>query len=131
MKVSIIGGTGKLGSGLAYRFHSAGHEVVLGSRDEVKAQQVASTIDEAVSGMTNADAAMWCDAAVIAVPYATHRTLLEPLRQQLDGKIVVDATVPIDSSNLLQIKTESGKSAAEETIAIVVNPVDAGPIEVA
>ena len=122
MKISILGGTGKLGSGLAHRFQRAGHQVAIGSRDAVKAQQAASAIHETVRGMTNGDAAGWCEIAVISVPYATHRLLLEPLRQQLDGKIVVDATVPIDPSNLLQIKTDSGKSAAEETIEILGNP---------
>ena len=45
----------------------------------------------------------------LSVPYASHRSLLEPLRGQLRGKIIIDATVPIDPANLLQIKTESGR----------------------
>ena len=53
------------------------------------------------------------------MPYAAHRTLLEPLKEPLDHKLIIDATVPIDPANILQIKTESGKSAAEEAAAIV------------
>jgi predicted dinucleotide-binding enzyme len=33
--------------------------------------------------------------------------------------MIIDATVPIDPTKLLQIRTESGKSAAEETASLV------------
>ncbi len=38
MKLSIIGGTGPQGKGLALRFAQAGFEVALGSRDESRAR---------------------------------------------------------------------------------------------
>src|SRR5262245_14992820 len=113
MKVAIVGGTGKLGSGLALRLNNAGHEVVIGSRDASKAEAAAKSIHENLRGMANSDAARWCEAAFISVPYSSHSMVLEPLREPLRGKIVIDATVPIDPANMLQIKTESGKSAAE------------------
>jgi 8-hydroxy-5-deazaflavin:NADPH oxidoreductase len=119
MKIGILGGTGKLGLAFAARTITAGHEAVIGSRDAVRAEGAAKTLGSAVRGMTNMDAAGWCEAAFISVPYAGHRDLLEPLRDQLLGKVVIDATVPIDPANFLQIKTASGKSAAEESAAIV------------
>src|SRR5437870_5241080 len=118
MKVAVLGGTGKLGLGFAVRLSKTGHEVVIGSRAAAKAQEAARTIEAAVGAMTNIDAAGWCDAALISVPYAGHHALLDQLRDRLRGKIVIDATVPIDPANLLRIKTESGQSAAEETAAI-------------
>jgi NADPH-dependent F420 reductase len=118
MRVALLGGTGKLGLAFAVRLNTTGHEAVIGSRDAAKAAAAAQSVSAAIRGAANADAAEWCDLAVIAVPYAGHRILLESVRESLRGKIVVDATVPIDPSNLLQIRTETGKSAAEETAAI-------------
>ena len=44
MKLSIIGGTGPQGKGLAVRFAKAGFEVALGSRDESRAIEVADSL---------------------------------------------------------------------------------------
>ncbi len=119
MKIAILGGTGKLGLGFAQRLSKTGHEVTIGSRDAAKAREAAGTVGGPVNGMTNSDAAAWCDAALVSVPYAGHGALLEPLKSPLGGKIVIDATVPIDPANLLRTKTASGKSAAEETAALI------------
>jgi NADPH-dependent F420 reductase len=119
MKIAILGGTGKLGLAMAIRISKTNHETAIGSRDAGKAEEACKTTGAAVRGMTNAEAAKWCDTALLSVPYSSHRSLLEPLKDDLRGKIVIDATVPIDPANLLQIKTESGKSAAEETAAIL------------
>ena len=119
MKIALLGGTGKLGLSFALRLGETGHEAAIGSRDAAKAAEAAKTAGKTARGMTNIDAAVWCEAALISIPYAGHRALLDSVREQLHGKIVIDATVPIDPANLLQIKTESGKSAAEETAAIV------------
>src|SRR5688572_14774673 len=119
MKVSIIGGTGKLGLAFAVRLLSTGHEVMIGSRDAAKAIEAAKIAGDQVKAGTNAEAARWCELAVISVPYASHRTILEPLKEDLRNKLIIDATVPVDPSNMLQIKTETGKSAAEEAAAIM------------
>jgi len=119
MKVAILGGTGKLGLALATRLHHYQHEVRIGSRDAEKAREAARSTGQGIAGTSNADAAAWCEVAAISIPYSAHHALLQSLTHQLGGKIIIDATVPIDPSNLLQIKTESGKSAAEETVAAV------------
>src|SRR4051812_19489830 len=119
MKIAILGGSGKLGSGLAFRLVETGHEVTIGSRDRAKAQKAAAEAGERGMGGTNDEAASWCDLAFVSVPYSSHSALMETLREGLRGKIIIDATVPIDPSDILQVKTESGKSAAEETMSIV------------
>lgn len=119
MKIAILGGTGKLGLAFAVRASNAGHEAAIGSRDRVKAEEAARTVNGSVRGMTNIEAAAWCEIAFVSVPYAAHPAVLEPLRQPLRGKILIDATVPIDPTNPLQIRTGSGTSAAEETAAII------------
>jgi NADPH-dependent F420 reductase len=119
MKVAILGGTGKLGLAFAIRLSKSEHEVVIGSRDAAKAVEAAMTVGTHVRALTNVEAANWGDAAFVSVPHASHRSLLESVRPQLQGKIIVDATVPIDPANILQIRSNSGKSAAEETAAII------------
>jgi NADPH-dependent F420 reductase len=119
MKIAILGGSGKLGLAFAVRLSQTEHDVAIGSRDAAKGLEAARTIGDEVLGMTNTDAAQWCDLAIISIPYSGHRALLEPLSSHLGQKIIVDATVPIDPADFLQIKTESGKSAAEETAGLV------------
>ncbi len=43
-KIAILGGTGKEGKGLAYRWALAGHDVVIGSRQLEKAQAAVEEI---------------------------------------------------------------------------------------
>ena len=38
MKIAILGGTGKEGSGLGYRWAAAGHEIIIGSRTAEKGE---------------------------------------------------------------------------------------------
>ena len=102
MKVAIIGGSGKLGMGFVARLGSTNHEVAVGSRNPEK-------------GVANAEAAAWCDLAIVTVPYSAHQETLAPLSQQLNGKIVIDATVPLNPKDIFQVVTLSGRSAAEET----------------
>jgi NADPH-dependent F420 reductase len=119
MKLAILGGTGKLGLGLAFRLVRTGNEVLIGSRDAAKAVEAARSIDDRIVGTSNLDAAARCELAFISIPYAGHALLLQPLAEQLNNKMVIDTTVPIDPSNMLQIRTESGKSAAEETSSLI------------
>src|SRR5262249_58125296 len=87
-----------------------------------KAEAAAKATGVGVRGVTSDEAAAWCDIALLSVPYASHRSVLEPLKGQLRGKLIIDATVPIDPANLLQIKTESGTTAAEEAAKIIGTP---------
>lgn len=48
MKIAVLGGTGKEGSGLALRWANAGHEVIIGSRDPEKARRVAEELNLAL-----------------------------------------------------------------------------------
>jgi NADPH-dependent F420 reductase len=58
--------------------------------------------------------------AVVAVPYEGHRALLESLRGQLDGKIVVDCVNPLgfDQRGAFALEVDEG-SAAEQAAAIL------------
>jgi 8-hydroxy-5-deazaflavin:NADPH oxidoreductase len=64
VRVAVVGGTGGFGKALALRLREAGYEVVVGSRDEERAQAVAGELG--VQGATNADAAGAADLVVLA-----------------------------------------------------------------
>src|SRR5580693_8223387 len=102
MKVAILGGAGKLGLGFVSRLSGTAHEIAIGSRDPSKARQVVSATVQALS---NEDAAIWADICILTIPYSAHRATIEPLKTRFSGKIVIDATVPLDPNDLLRIKT--------------------------
>ncbi|MGZ6826410.1 MAG: NAD(P)-binding domain-containing protein, partial [Mycobacteriales bacterium] len=67
--VSVLGGTGEQGRGLARRFALAGHRVVLGSRSAERATEAAQGLPGTVTGAANADAAAQGDVVIVAVPW--------------------------------------------------------------
>lgn len=100
IKIAILGGTGALGSGLAKRWAKAGHEVIVGSRTADKAQEAANALATPAGGpkargATNLDAAKQGDIVVLTVPFSNHNALLEEIKDVVDGKIVIDAAVPL------------------------------------
>lgn len=117
MVVAILGGTGDLGRGLAVRLGSAGVGVVIGSRDANRARDVAEGLGiPGIRGAGNALAARSADIVVLAVPYEEHAAFVEGLSRELDGKMVVDATVPMAAG--LRFGPPPEGSAAAQTQAI-------------
>jgi NADPH-dependent F420 reductase len=120
--VAVIGGTGKEGKGLAYRWLRAGYRVILGSRSSEKAAAAASELSKllgkapgVVAGASNLDAAKQAGIVVITVPYAAHTDILASIKPTLDGKLLIDATVPLVPGQLTRTKMPSAGSAAQET----------------
>jgi len=93
MTIGVVGGTGEQGRGLARRWHAAGLTVVIGSRDEQRAREVAAQIG--VRGATNRACAAESDVVVIAVPWDSHQVVLTELADALAGKVVVDCVNPL------------------------------------
>lgn len=98
--IAILGGTGDLGTGLAIRWARAGHRIVIGSRTLEKAAAAVAALKEispetAADAMTNADASAAGEIVVLTVPAAHQLSTLEPLRDALAGKILIDVTVPL------------------------------------
>jgi hypothetical protein len=118
--VAVLGGTGEQGRGLARRLALAGHQVVLGSRDQARAEAAAQGLPDTVSGADNATAAARGDVVIVAVPWEGHRELLTSLAEPLAGKIVVDCVNPLgfDKSGAFALLVEEG-SAAEQAAAVL------------
>jgi NADPH-dependent F420 reductase len=101
-KITILGGTGPEGLGLANRFARAGEHIVIGSRDAGRATeaalQVRGRIGAAanVEGTDNATAAAQSEIAVLTVPFSGQAALLKSLKNVWKaGTIVIDTTVPL------------------------------------
>ncbi|MEU8268397.1 NADPH-dependent F420 reductase [Sphaerisporangium sp. NPDC049002] len=122
LSIGILGGTGDQGKGLARRFALAGHPVVIGSRSASRAQEAADSLGPGlpVRGADNAAAASEADLVIVAVPYDGHKPLLESLRSELTGKIVVDCVNPLgfDKQGAFALKVEEG-SAAQQAAAVL------------
>jgi NADPH-dependent F420 reductase len=99
--VAVIGGSGALGFGLALRLGLAGVPIVIGSRDEARAQETAARLRERAAGgdfdgAANGPAAVGAEFVVLSVPFRNQVETLMALKDHLsDGQIVVDATVPL------------------------------------
>lgn len=118
--IAIIGGTGKEGKGLAYRWAKAGYTVLIGSRVREKAlatvAELRERLGEAVrmEGMTNQEAAEKADIVVLTVPYAAHQETLLIIKDQVQGKILIDVTVPLMPPKVTRVHIPPAGSAAQE-----------------
>ena len=114
--LSIVGGTGDLGSGLARSWSRAGYPVVLGSRSAERAQEAVSQLTvegfSNVSGDTNAGAAAKSDIIVVAVPFSNYEASLAEIKDAAKGKIVVTAVVPLVPPKVSVVQRPSAGSAA-------------------
>ncbi len=98
--IAVIGGTGDLGTGLARRWVKAGYEVVVGSRTADKAEAAAKALEAYASGakprgLANTAAAVAGEVVVLTVPFATAPAILDEIKDIVQGKLVVDTTVPL------------------------------------
>lgn len=112
--LAVLGGTGAEGSGLAFRWAHAGYPVIIGSRTSDKAEAaVADLAAPNLQAMANDDAAAACDIAVLTVPFSAQKATLEGVRDQLQGKILVDVTVPLMPPKVATVQLPAEGSAAQ------------------
>ena len=100
-RLAILGGTGNEGPGLALRWGSAGYPIIIGSRYADKAQETAQALNEqlgieTIQGMVNNLAARKADICVLTVVHTAHQAAIESIQEDLQGKILVDATARVD-----------------------------------
>lgn len=117
-KIAIIGGSGDLGSGLALRWARAGYPVVIGSRTAEKAVTAADEIrtrlpDADLQGMDNLAAAEAGEIIVLTVPFANHADTLDLVSHAVQGKILVDVTVPLVPPKVSRVQMPEGGSAGK------------------
>jgi hypothetical protein len=120
MKIAILGGTGRQGSGLAMRWARAGHQVIIGSRMADKAERVAAELTARLDGMAtvvgleNPAAAAACEVAVLSVPYSSQLPILASVRDELAGKLLISTVAPLKPPRVSWAWRPEAGSAAQE-----------------
>ena len=123
--IGIIGGTGREGRGLGYRWAKAGYKILIGSRSAEKASATMAELLKMlegtgeVQGMTNEQAVKQCDIAVLTVPFSAHKSTLEGLKDTLQGKILIDVVVPLVPPKVTRVTMPEEGSAAQQAKAIL------------
>lgn len=124
MTLAVVGGTGKEGTGLALRWALNGYRVIIGSRDAERAANHAKELNgrlgsDLLTGMSNEDAVGQANLVVLSVPYSAHEKTLTGLKDALQGKIMVDVTVPLQPPKVRRVHVPPGHAAALEAQALL------------
>ena len=123
--IAILGGTGKEGKGLAFRWAQAGHSIIIGSRTSEKAltavEEVKALIGKPskILGTDNNTAAKEAEIVVLTVPYAFHKEMLEAIRDDVQGKLFIDVTVPIVPPKVTRVQMPPEGSASQQAQLIL------------
>ena len=122
--VAVIGGTGDLGGGLARRWAGAGYRVIVGSRTQEKADAAVGDIKSDVGecdvvGMENPAAAEAAEIVVLTVPFSSQKPNLEAIATGVEGKVLVDATVPLMPPKVMRVQMPPEGSAGLAAQAIL------------
>jgi NADPH-dependent F420 reductase len=128
--IAILGGTGNEGPGLAMRWAHAGYKIIIGSRQQAKAETIANELNEklgidTIIGMENTEAARVADINVLTVVASAHKLALEGLKDALQGKILVDATARLSFPNLKPPAPPAAAEIAQEILGSGVKVVAA------
>ncbi len=112
MNVGIIG-SGKVGSALGAWFANTGVSVVFTSRDERHAQAAAEKAQKKTKAASIVAAVKESEVLLLTLPFTNIQAALEPARDHLSGKVLIDVTNPITPDHLaLSIgQTDSGAEA--------------------
>ena len=121
--LAILGGTGDLGTGLARRWAQAGYEVIIGSRTQEKADAAVADLREVmaergvsevnVRAMENLAAAGAADIVTLTVPFSHQASTLELVKPALQGKILIDVTVPLVPPRVARVQLPAEGSAGQ------------------
>ncbi|MCB1841953.1 MAG: NADPH-dependent F420 reductase [Halioglobus sp.] len=127
--LAILGGTGDLGTGLARRWAQAGYRVIIGSRTQEKAEAAVADLrevmaergvaDVGVQAMENLAAAEAADIVTLTVPFSHQASTLEQVKAALQGKILIDVTVPLVPPKVARVQLPPEGSAGQIAQAIL------------
>jgi 8-hydroxy-5-deazaflavin:NADPH oxidoreductase len=110
MQITIIG-TGNMARGIGTRALAGGHDVTLVGTEPEKAQALAGDL----GGSARAGESVEGDVVILAVPYAAAADIVRTYGDQLDGKVVVDITNPVDLNTFEPLQVEG--SGAQQIAA--------------
>ena len=98
--------------------------MIIGSRAEEKARKRAAEMNaelggDYLEGLANAEAAAAADIVVLSVPYSAHHATLAGVREQCQGKVLVDLTVPLRPPQITQVNLPAGGAASLEAQSLL------------
>jgi NADPH-dependent F420 reductase len=127
--IGIVGGTGDLGRGLAVRLAKAGHPLIIGSRNAEQAVASAEAVfavlaergiaHPVISGADNVAAAQQGEIVFVTVPFGAHQPTLESIRDAVQGKVMVDVTVPLVPPKVARVQLPVEGSAGQIAQALL------------
>ncbi len=121
--VGVLGGTGPAGRGVAIRLASAGYDVIIGSRDETRAEEIATTLlargEGVIRGASNSVAAD-CELVVVATPYESAVATVSALKSALAGKVVISMVNALvrEGKEVIPLYPPRGSMAAQLAFAL-------------
>lgn len=111
-KIAIVGGTGNLGSAIAWRLGRAGYSVTIGSRSAESAQAKADELGHNIAGASNSEAAIAGEIVFVTVPFSAQSATYAEIKPHVADKLVVDTTVPLVPPKVMRVQLPSAGSAA-------------------
>jgi len=118
-----------LGRGLAVRLAKAGHPLIIGSRNAeqavASAEAVSAVLAErgiahpVISGADNVAAAQQGEIVFVTVPFGAHQPTLESIRDAVQGKVMVDVTVPLVPPKVARVQLPVEGSAGQIAQALL------------
>jgi NADPH-dependent F420 reductase len=124
MRVAIIGGTGSFGRALAERITSLGEDVVIGSRDAERAQEIAAVLG--VDGARNDESVQGADLVILAVRSNAALGTARELAEAIGTKPLLSVASSLEFGDGGVRPGQHGYSLAEHIAEIVDAPVAAG-----
>jgi NADPH-dependent F420 reductase len=111
MSIGIVG-AGNMGASIAAQLARTGEPVTLTDRDLGKAESVVAGIAGEGVGAANVSATLASDVVVLALWYPGTTDFAAEHAAELDGKIVIDISNPLDES-WVRLATDPSTSSAE------------------
>ena len=119
----ITGGTGSFAEGLVIRWAKAGHEVIIGSRTQEKADAAAAEIGAKakeqgvggnIVGLENGEAAKATEVVVVCLPPEYTKATLEGISDSFTDQVVISPVVPMQFGKVVSYSPPEAGSAAVE-----------------
>ena len=127
-KIGIIGGSGSLGSALTNRLIQESFKVTIGSRSPEKVISKFGEIDKdldvqnlKVQGIVQT--ARESELIFLTVPFSAHHKTVSEIKPFVQGKIVVDTTVPLVPPKVARVQLPESGCVARVTQEILGNDV--------
>ena len=124
MKIAVVGGTGAFGKAVAARLREGGYDVVIGSRDELRAKEAAAELG--VVGDTNARAVEGAGLVVLATKADGAIPTARELREAIGTTPVLSVASELRFAPAGVLPTVEATSIAERIQAELAAPVVAG-----